>query len=211
MSFRQLIVLTCALFAAAAAKEEAEDTIAQMFVEMDTDKDGSLSFDEYTGLAGEEDLGMSSEDLEEMKKEMRHSFTVLDEDNNGKLSQTELAKELEDPLASEENEMSAMEEGAEEQDMEQRMEDAEEDDVMDEQQMDEQQWAQEMMEELDKDKDGQLSFAEFEGEEIDVIGEADKDEMHKDFRKADKNNDGQLSVEELKHFNMGDEQLNDEA
>merc|ERR1712014_492583 len=99
-----------------------------------------------------------------MKKEMKLTFDKLDEDKNGLLSQAEMAKEMKEPPAPEENEMSAMEEGAEEQ----GMEGTEGDSAMDEKQM-----AREMMEELDKDKDGSLSFKEFLGDDIDGAEEAE--------------------------------------
>merc|ERR1712107_863767 len=57
-----------------------------------------------------------------------------------------------------------------------------------------------MMEELDKDKDGFLSFKEFLGDDIDGAEEAEdemKKSMQEDFAKADKNKDAKLSAEEL--------------
>merc|ERR1719197_2271287 len=90
--------------------------MAQMFAEMDTDKDGSLSLAEYIGslsdkeddgimsadeLADEEsgmspdelaDREMSPDELADMNKEMKVNFDKLDEDKSGKLSQAEMAK-----------------------------------------------------------------------------------------------------------------------
>merc|ERR1740121_957435 len=76
--------------------------------------------------------------------------------------------------------------------------------------MDENQMTQHMMEDLDTDKDGQLSLKEFEGEEINVDAgeESEREEMKKavqeDFKNADKNSDGKLSAEELQAFNKAD-------
>merc|ERR1712050_712966 len=129
---------------------------------------------------------MSPEELADLKKEVKLDFEKLDKDKNGKLSQAEMAKEMEEPPAPEENDMSAMEEGAEEKDTEEGMERTLGDEAMDEQQM-----AQHMLEELDKDKDGFVSLAEFQGEDMDGVEEADKEEkkkgMQEDFKRSDKN------------------------
>jgi len=205
MSFRSLLVLTFALVAVAAAEEETEDGMAQMFAEMDTDKDGSLSLAEYSGLSNEEDHGMSPEELADTRREQKLSFDKLDEDKNGKLSQAELAKEMEEPPAPEDDEMSAMEEGAEEQDME----GTEGDEAVDVKHM-----AQQVMEDLDKDKDGFVSLKEFEGENLDGAEELDeetKKEVLKEFQNADKNNDSKLSAEEILAFTNGDTQPSEEA
>merc|ERR1719215_681891 len=151
----------------------------------------------------EEDHGMSPEELAEMKQEMKVNFDKLDSDKNGKLSQAEMAAEMEDTTLPEESEMSAMEEGAEEQDTEQSMDDAEGNEAMDEKQA-----VQQMMEELDKDKDGSLSLEEFLGDEME---EEMKKEMQGDFQKTDKNNDSKLSAEELQAFVNSEQQPSEEA
>eukprot|EP00930_Biecheleria_cincta_P058070 TRINITY_DN43920_c0_g1_i1.p1 TRINITY_DN43920_c0_g1~~TRINITY_DN43920_c0_g1_i1.p1 ORF type:complete len:195 (-),score=74.08 TRINITY_DN43920_c0_g1_i1:190-774(-) len=194
MVFRSICILTLMFFAAIAAEEIAEDEMAQLFSEMDTDKDGSLSLDEFSGFSDGDDHGMSAEELAEMKQETKFEFDKLDEDNNGLLSLAEMARQTEEGSEPEEQGISSARQGSEE-DMN----------------------AETLMEELDKDKDGLLSFEEFEGElpDMDGVEEADsehmKEEMLEEFRKGDKNNDGKLSVEELRALDAGDVQLNAET
>merc|ERR1712014_134983 len=98
-----------------------------------------------------------------------------------------------------------MEEGAEEQDIE----GTEGDEAVDVKHM-----AQQMMEDLDKDKDGFVSLKEVGSENVDGAEEADeetKKAVLEEFRNADKNKDSKLSAEEMLAFTNGDTQPSEEA
>merc|ERR1712039_362761 len=192
--------------------EELVDGMAQMFAEMDTDKDGSLSLAEYIGsLSDKEDDGIMSAD------------ELADEDSG--MSPDELADEEDDDMSSDEladREMSPDELADMHKEMKVNFDKLDEDKsgklsqaemakawstegdgAMDEKQM--------VMEELDKDKDGFLSLEEFQGDAMDDVetdGEELKKGLEEDFRKADKNNDSKLSTEELQA--MGDETPSEE-
>jgi len=96
MTFRgSFVVLGLVRLAIATASAEEAGEMAMVFAEMDRNKDGTLSLDEFAGLSDGDDDGMSKEEVEDAKKEMKVSFDKLDEDKNGKLSQTEMSKEVE--------------------------------------------------------------------------------------------------------------------
>jgi len=267
MAFKNVFVLICVAFAASASAEATEDLSKDAAGLTFKDKDGSVSFEEFAGLSG--DHGLSPEEVAEMKKESKPRFDKLDEDKSGKLSQSELDKEEEEPEKSEElalgeeadeddasdedtegadefsEDEAAADDDAGDEDVEQGAEDEEAADEDDEDEMgldDEQvsameaesgeveaalvegtdtvqKMANQMLEDLDKNKDNQLSFEELAGgdddkqsesaetdnaedEETKKEDEEVKQEMQTHFRASDKNNDGMLSMEELEAFHQ---------
>jgi len=219
MAFKNLAFLSLVLLATPVVAEEADADVALIFSEMDTDKDGSLSLAEFGGLSGE-DHGMSAEELAKAKEEVKADFEKLDEDKNGRLNQTELAKDTEG-VAPEEDDMSAMEDGAEEQDAEegtegegdseedQGMEEGTEDEdeadepddagLLEEGEMTEEQAAEQMMASLDTNKDGSLSLQEYSTSEnsSEPLSKEDLAEAKKEFDDLDEDKNGQISKAEL--------------
>lgn len=222
MAFKRLAFFSLVLSATPVVAKEDDSDVAQMFTEMDTDKDGSLSLEEFGGLSGE-DQDMSAEELAKAKEEIKEDFNKLDEDKNGRLSQVEMAKDtMEDETSAMEDETSAMEEGAEEQDLEEGAEGADEegmeegmeegtedkddademedvglleegDGEAEEESMGTQQFVQQTMHDLDRDDDNQLSLEEFQADAPDAEA---KKHMEEDFNKADKDKNLKLSIEE---------------
>eukprot|EP00930_Biecheleria_cincta_P026913 TRINITY_DN1891_c0_g1_i5.p1 TRINITY_DN1891_c0_g1~~TRINITY_DN1891_c0_g1_i5.p1 ORF type:complete len:230 (+),score=82.67 TRINITY_DN1891_c0_g1_i5:56-745(+) len=215
MSFKKTLFASLAVFAGASVKEKTEDGNGLMFAELDLNKDGFLSLSEYSGMSDEQEHDMEPEQLAEMKKDVKDSFDELDGNKDGKLSQEEMAKEVAEPPlppmdeppaeqtderpaseasrespAPEESHVAAMEEVADAYSADQ-----------DSAEMSSDQIAKKIMGERDDDKDGQLTFEEFLGS-MDGTEEAEqsKQDIQVDFKKADKNSDGKVSMDELKAF-----------
>jgi len=158
-TFGKLICLTLMLHPSAVAAEEGKDSMSKMFMEMDMNRDGFLSKEEF-GVPEKMDPGFDDAEIkefEESKQEIEKSFQKQDENNDGRLSQAEMER----PPTTEED-----------------------------------------MEELDKDKDGALTLAEF--------GDGLEGDFKNEFDTADKNHDGKISLEELKTFNQGEQPPADE-
>eukprot|EP00930_Biecheleria_cincta_P026914 TRINITY_DN1891_c0_g1_i6.p1 TRINITY_DN1891_c0_g1~~TRINITY_DN1891_c0_g1_i6.p1 ORF type:complete len:232 (+),score=84.73 TRINITY_DN1891_c0_g1_i6:56-751(+) len=217
MSFKKTLFASLAVFAGASVKEKTEDGNGLMFAELDMNKDGFLSLSEYSGITDEQEHDMEPEELGEMKKDAKQNFDKLDRDKDGKLTQEEMAKEVVEPpappmdeppaeqtderpapeesqesFAPEESHVAAVEEVADAYGTEQDSDEISSD-----------QLATELMDERDGDQDGQLSFEEFLGGMDDVEEDEQvqfKQDIQVDFKKADKNSDGKVSMDELKAF-----------
>lgn len=174
--------------------ETAEDLetahTAELFYEMDADKDGAVSLAELiAGYFGEE---FNVENIEEHSSDFFHVFNDADTDGNEKLGKDEMSL-FYHKMAEFENEQP----------------DEERDEVEGEEA------AKEFMSELDVNKDGKLSLAEiFEGyfsgaaeaeEEEDLAQQ--KKQLEKLFRDADTDEDGELEQREMVAFLVSMEEL----
>jgi len=89
---RKLVCLTLMLYPSSVAAEEGKDSASRMFMELDMNKDGFLSPEEF-GIPDKMDAGFDDAEIkefEESKQEIEKSFARKDENKDGRVSQAEM-------------------------------------------------------------------------------------------------------------------------